>query len=254
MITGLLDCRPFVADSSRAEFLLKEDVVVVFAQDDSARLLDMAGEFHAISAVGAAMLREALNQDLERAARTLAEQYRTPEDVIRQDLLEFVTELENVGLLRRRGNTNRRPKWQQWTTGILGAALWLLQARFGSPVRRATRLMTLARISCRLFGWSRTVAAWQRAFSMRKSPTSYSAQEIDEFVRAAAACHILTVECKERGLACWALLRQAGVAAECVVGINLFPLEGHCWCEAGSIILSDYPDRCQTFFPVLRYS
>jgi Transglutaminase-like superfamily len=77
---------------------------------------------------------------------------------------------------------------------------------------------------------------------------------IDTAVRQAAARHILKVECKERALCCWVLARRAGVPAQLVVGICLFPLEGHCWCECGEWIFSDDRDRCASYHPVITYA
>jgi hypothetical protein len=59
--------------------------------------------------------------------------------------------------------------------------------------------------------------------------------------------------CKERALCCWALARAAGLAATLVVGLQLFPLAGHCWCEVGSWTLSDDRARCDLYTPVIRY-
>jgi len=49
------------------------------------------------------------------------------------------------------------------------------------------------------------------------------------------------------------LLRSAGVPAKLVVGLDLYPLAGHCWCEVGQHAFSDFPDRCESFTPVIRY-
>ena len=89
----------------------------------------------------------------------------------------------------------------------------------------------------------RHVGAWE--------PT---VQTIDAAVRGAASRHAFSVECKERSLSCWSLARAAGLPATVVLGINLFPVAGHCWCESGPWTLSDYEDRCQNFTPVVRYA
>jgi hypothetical protein len=73
-------------------------------------------------------------------------------------------------------------------------------------------------------------------------------------IRQLASGHPLPMACKERALACWLLLRWEGLAARLVVGLEFFPLVGHCWCEVGSLVLSDYPDHCEFYTPVLNYA
>jgi hypothetical protein len=119
-------------------------------------------------------------------------------------------------------------------------------------------LLSTAKLSIRLFGWVRTVAAWQRRFpaagSLIADGTEAAARGIDEAVCSAAAINPLGVACKERALACWALARTAGLPATLVIGIDLFPLTGHCWCEVGPWIVSDHPDNVTRYIPALRYS
>ena len=80
-----------------------------------------------------------------------------------------------------------------------------------------------------------------------------TASGIDKAVRAVAAHHPLHVECKERALSCWWLLHSADFSAQLVVGVDLFPLASHCWCEMGSFVLSDSQERCQRFTSVISY-
>src|SRR5262245_24645907 len=59
-----------------AEYFLPPDVILVTVEDGSARLLDMAGGFHAVPAVGARMLQETLTSGAAAAATRIAEDYR----------------------------------------------------------------------------------------------------------------------------------------------------------------------------------
>src|SRR5215831_9215666 len=109
-----------------------------------------------------------------------------------------------------------------------------------------------------LFGWPKTIASWHYYLqkyvpSSTVTESEQSAKDIDKVVRTVAARHLLHVECKERALSCWWLLYSAGFAAKLVLGVNLFPLECHCWCEVGQFVLSDDQDRCEQFTPVLSY-
>ena len=118
--------------------------------------------------------------------------------------------------------------------------------------------MTLAFLSIHLFGWPRTIAIWHH-YLQKHAPgraireLEQSAQDIDKIVRTVAACHLLHVECKERALSCWWLLYSVGFSAKLVLGVSLFPLGCHCWCEAGQFVFSDDQDRCEEFIPVLSY-
>lgn len=78
-------------------------------------------------------------------------------------------------------------------------------------------------------------------------------EAIDEKVRTIAAKHLLNIGCKERALCCWTLIRSYGLPVKLVLGVDLFPLASHCWCEFGSEILTDYSDRCERFTPILSY-
>jgi hypothetical protein len=72
-------------------------------------------------------------------------------------------------------------------------------------------------------------------------------------VRKTAARSLISVECKERALACLALARKNGIPAQLVVGVTHYPLQGHVWVESGGRIISDNPEHCQRFEPVARY-
>jgi hypothetical protein len=122
---------------------------------------------------------------------------------------------------------------------------------------RAALVLTLARLATASFGWARTIAAWQRSLGRAPARSSdideQAVRVVDQTVQRMAAKHPLPMACKERALSCWALTRWAGVPASLVIGLELFPLVGHCWCEAGSSILSDFDDHCETYTPIVRY-
>jgi hypothetical protein len=119
--------------------------------------------------------------------------------------------------------------------------------------------LALARLSFALFGWTRTVAVWQEAhahFPTRQAGVgdAETIRALDRIVRAAVAGHPIAVACKERALCSWSLARAAaGLHAALVVGIDLFPMAGHCWCEVGTQTLGDDRDRCDHFTPVGRW-
>jgi len=228
--------------------------------DGTARLLDLEGSFYAVSAVGAAMLREALDSGVAAAVRQTAAAYDVGLARVRADLLALLRDLGRKGVIRRRGNSAPRRDWRQRLAIVaIPPALTLVDRRlFQAPHRRAWSLLALAYLSISLFGWSATVRAWlghhRRMPIQRTTPVlSEQAARLDAVVRTVGAEHLLNVDCKERALACWAMLRAEGLPAEIVIGVDLFPFASHCWCELDGAILSDFVDRCERFTPVQRY-
>jgi len=247
-------------ESGKAEDTLAPDAVVVVAGDGSARLLDMAGQFYAVSAIGAQMLLVTLDKGRAEAARTVAERYGVEVRRAERDLGIFLNDLQERGLIRHRGRRRTSLKPPIGISSILLVPALLLLHRLVRPLRlRAWALLTLAWLSCRCFGWARTIRAWQRLY--RPQPVaawpSSTWQEkvgvVDEVVRLAAARHILKVECKERALCGWSLLHAEGIPAAIVVGITLYPFSGHCWCRSGDRVVGDDGGRCEGFIPVIEY-
>jgi Transglutaminase-like superfamily len=93
----------------------------------------------------------------------------------------------------------------------------------------------------------------QYAVPVNRRGAEDSAQEVDHAVRTVAATHPLALACQERALCCCLLLWRRGLPAKLVVGVNLYPLTSHCWCELEERTLSDDADTCARFMPVLTY-
>ena len=238
-----------------AEYVLAADTTLVLVADGTARLLDMGGGFFALSAVGARMLRGVLERGAAATVRELAERYGVAADQVQADLNSLLNELRRRRLLHR--GPSRRRGGSLWPALILGPWLRLARCfRFGKT--QAAALLILAYLSFAWFGWVRTVALWRRCFRAPSRRDGAPADgetfpALDRTVREAATGLPFRVACKERALCCWALVRSAGAPARLVVGLALFPLAGHCWCESGDGVLSDHEDRCRSFTPVIRY-
>jgi hypothetical protein len=238
--------------------ILAPDVVLVLDGEDAdrgGRLLDMAGQFHALSPVAARMLQLTLAEGRDQAARQIAAEYGVAESQVRGDLDTFLADLARQGFLGQ-GRRGARPAIGRVLALLQVPALLLVRFCVRSIYLQAVLLLALARLSFALFGWTNTVRVWARVLHSRGGAAVNEEQlvsEVDGAIRRAAAGLVLTAECKERGLCCWSLLRLHGVGADLVVGLSLYPTGGHCWCEAGTRTLSDDLDRCQTYTPVLRY-
>jgi hypothetical protein len=240
-------------------YFLPPDVILVTVDDGSARLLDMAGGFHAVPAVGALMLKETLTNGADAAVTRIATTYGVARQQVQNDLAVFLCELEKQGLLCSERSRRRGPG------GASGLARLLLRPSLEathrllrSPEAKARALLALARLSFALFGWARTVAVWKDAharFPARPAGErdGETIQALDQAVRAAVASHPVSVACKERGLCSWSLARAAGLHASIIVGVFLFPIAGHCWCEVGTQTLGDDRERCDEFTPAAQW-
>jgi Transglutaminase-like superfamily len=244
--------------TDRADYVLAPNVILLLLQDETARLLDLGGNFYAVTAIGAKMLQETFDRGTVGAVQSIAATYNIEARQVQADLDIFFQKLEKQRLIYRAGS--HQPLSKPSITLpflVLVPLLFFIHHCISSLKWRAWSLLTLARLSFRLFGWPATVAVWQRYHG--KVSKHEAAQEreliqrIDELIRLVAAKHVFDMGCKERSLCCWALLRSAGLPATLVLGINLFPLASHCWCESDQWTLSDYEDRCERFTPVMRY-
>jgi Transglutaminase-like superfamily/Coenzyme PQQ synthesis protein D (PqqD) len=240
--------------ASASALSLAPDVVFVQLEDGSARILDMGSGFYSLPALGARMLRGVLERDLAATVQELAGEFESPPDQMRADVEALLTKLRQRELLATGG---RRKRSRRGLGLLLGPCLLAIR---GLPLRclQAAALLVLAYLCFALFGWARTVRCWQRCarrFAPDRSRVDPSVLDaVDRAVRDLAASLPVPGACKERALSCWTLAHWAGQPATLVVGLDLFPLAGHCWCECGTRTLSDDAERCALFTPILQYS
>ena len=238
-------------------FCLSPDVILVTVDDGSARMLDMTENFHAVSAVGARMLQTTLAVGVESAIPLLAQHYHADRQQIAADLNSFLSDLESQGLLRRHGQRLAAGDRGRLVTKLMSGIIRIVHL-LPKPTTKAWLFLLLARLSFPLLGWTRTVQVWRQAHAHFPSHKAGDADKealevLDCTVRSTASGHLVTMMCKERALCCWALARAAGFDAALVVGIDLFPIAGHCWCEVGAATPGDDTDRIAKFAPVGRW-
>lgn len=222
------------------EYCLKQDVVL-FLQDGVARLLDLnRGRFYGLDSVSTRTLMLLLDRGLETAAGCIVSEYGVAEEQVRADLTKLMHDLQRKQLLDCQ----------------------LPQSHHPVPPSRLTTslLLTLAWISIRALGWSRTIRLWrrwQRPIDNNAASGDWetAVQVVDTAVREAAAKHILLpIACKERALVGWHILKTTfGLPAEVVIGINLYPFMAHAWVECGSWTVTDDRSHCEIFTPAARY-
>jgi hypothetical protein len=256
-MTALMSLAMPASGCDKTEYTLAPNVILVFVRDGTARLLDMGGNFYAVPAIGAQMLRATLEHGTAAAVRQVAARYDVACQQVEADLKAFCDRLQRQGIILG-SRSRQRKRGTGWSRFVLSPAFRWVNGCLRAQETKAKVLLGLARLSFAVWGWERTLGTWQAYFDRCERPGRPGEWEktvhtIDRAVRDAAAKHIFKVECKERALCCWALLRSAGLPASVVVGIDLFPLAGHCWCESGPYTLSDEPDRCAEFTPVARY-
>jgi hypothetical protein len=82
-----------------------------------------------------------------------------------------------------------------------------------------------------------------------RSPGTRSAspEAICRAVDVASVWYLKQVPCLQRSAAATCLLRQCGVAAELVLGVQLIPFRGHAWVEVKGRVVNDKPYICELY-------
>jgi hypothetical protein len=243
------------------EHCLAPDVALVVVWDGSGRLIDLCGDCYALPAGGTRLLELSLEIGTEAAAEQIATECAAPAGRVKADAEAFLGDLFGRGLLvrptERVAHGRRTSRLQaRAVAASVRCARWV----FRSDARRSAALLAIAYASIRLLGWARTVELWRAVFvatscaAERTGDATERLDAIEHTVREAISRSPFPVDCKARALCSWAMVRSAGRPARLVVGIDLFPFLGHCWCESESRVLGDGSDRCGRFNPVLQYS
>lgn len=234
--------------STGSEVQLAPDVVLLLLSDGSARILDFGGNFYAVSETAALMLNQTLEHGMESAAERIASTYGIEKSRAWDDLRRLVADLEKQGVLVG-------PQGQPSKERPNGGRNRFLACIHSLPLSlKSWALLGFGYLTIRKLGWPTTIRLFQ-AHHRKQGVTREKAdpQAIDGIIRSVAARYPVPVECKERALCCWSILRGMGLPATLVVGISLYPLESHCWCELEGNVLTDYLDKCERFTPVMTY-
>jgi hypothetical protein len=238
---------------STSEWALAAETAFVLLEDGSGRILNLEGSFYALTPTAARMLSEALSLDTAQAAQHIVDTYGIAPGRARGDLTSFLDGLHSQKLIQR--------NYPALTRGGANPSRWLLRImKYNDLLSRSTEsrcwaLLALAYIAIRRIGWPRTVATF-RAFHEAAATDSVPAPSVEAIaavVRSVTAGHLLPVNCKERSLTCWSLLKATGRSARLVIGVDFYPFASHCWCETDGNVVADFADRCEMYRPVFIY-
>jgi hypothetical protein len=224
------------------------DVVVVERPDGTSWLLHMSANTLRLDTDSTELLRSILDRGPDDSAREIAQRFDVDEEEVRRDVAGFVADLRKQRVLIADGDTNG----DRGLAGrVIDKALALADRR-----DRAWSFLLVARVAVALFGWAATIRAWERRYPQPDAPRDdpRALDVIDRVVRDTAARSLLHHECKERGLACLAMARRAGIAADLLIGLTYTPLAAHVWVECGDRIISDLPEHCAPYEKVMRYA
>ena len=234
--------------------------------DGSARLVDLDGAVSALDATATTMMEAALRLSEAEAVAELADVFGVEPRRIATDLQAVLADPIARGTLRSRprGLPRRVFQTRNQLASVLGALAVRLVGPRSDPKIQAWCALTAAHLSFRLAGWSPTVNTWiapGRADWGRTRRTAGNGSDelatldaITIAVTCAAARYPFPLDCKDRALAAFAMARAADLPARVVLGISLFPLALHAWCESGGRVVADQFDGyCDRYRPLRVY-
>ena len=239
-----------------ADYELHPEVVWVARPDASSRLLHLDGNTCGLDAGSTSLLHAILQHGVGRSSADLAARAAIPADDARHDVLAFVSDLRRQRIVRASGARVSNAEALRTRAARGFVALGVLACGAGARRRtwRAWGVLLAARSSIALFGWAKTRAAWERTFpppvGAHPPDRAGLTRTIDDIVRAVASRSLLHHQCKERALACLALVREAGIGSELIIGLAYTPLRAHVWVEAEGRVISDDPEHCRAFEPI----
>ncbi len=233
-------------------------------EDGSARIVDLDGAVAALDATATTMMEAALRFGEAGAVAELAGAFGVEPQRITTDLHAVLGDLVARGALS--SDASGLPRHASRTRRLVAWALSALAVRWvGADRARGIQpryALTAAYLSQRLAGWSCTLAAWSAlgrpGWGNARRPAGNSSDgtgDLDAIavaVTRAVARHPFPLDCKERALAAFALARAVGFPARIVLGISLFPLALHAWCESGGQVVADQLDGCCDRYTPLR--
>lgn len=214
--------------------------------DGRAVLLDLsAGKYVIFDQVATAMWRTLLSAGTrQEGVRRLTEEFDAPAASLESDLSEFARVCLQRGYLQREAPRHRK-SYQPLSvhkTALTLRAWWslLLTSR------------TLAKE-----GFARTYEAYS-GFAQPSAAAAESHALISRAERAFRRAENFFLlrkaprDCLPRSLALYRFLLSAGIPAEHVIGIQMYPFQAHAWVECQGLVLCDMRDHVSCFSELAR--
>lgn len=240
------------------DYILRPDVLCVEVWDGTSRVIDFGGESFGLNVTATRMLTTTLTLGSTAAIQQLFASSVISEEQICEDHASLFGDLVRRGVVQRKEMSQSNSNLKGFLPYVGGKLVESCCIRAATSRSALITLMTLGSIYVRCFGWAKTLRLWRRAVhnatAARVSGLEISIAQFSSNVKNALASCPVPVDCKVRALTSASVLSAAGMPAEIVIGIDLFPFLGHCWCECEGTAIADRIDRCTRFTPVIRHS
>ncbi len=247
---------PGLAGSSPDPCFLRDGVILILLADGSSCLLDFDGDFYRLSQRATRILVANLELGCSAAAEAIALPLAISADDAARASMKLIRRLKHLGLLVTDLTDGRRMchPLRKFVARFLHATSSI---RFGSRPRGIRLLLCSAWASMRIAGFGTTVEQWVQSNSASDKPFRSvwpSENQLAELVCESSLRLPLEISCKERALCVWRLVREAGIPAGLILGIDIAPFQAHFWCSSIGGVIGDDPEYCARFTPVFDFS
>lgn len=104
----------------------------------------------------------------------------------------------------------------------------------------------------RMHGFAKLHERVRRVEVHRSHATPFDAKTLAHLIDVACVLYFKPVLCLQRSAALTVLMRRYGLAAELVIGAQLFPFSSHAWVEWNGHVANDSPDKVRLFHVLER--
>ncbi|MDH3598270.1 MAG: lasso peptide biosynthesis B2 protein [Candidatus Tectomicrobia bacterium] len=266
--------------SSDVMYRLNDHVFQV-VENETSRLLDFErGRFYGLDCIGTQMFTLLLTAGRREAIARVAKKYDVPKSCVEADLDAIVRKLRTKRVLVSRQQQSKSARLLVGTLfsgvvclayrvsffpiGTIGSWITSQQrcdSRSSTGLSRGMVRLSLIMswMSLRVLGWTGTISLFKRWHHPQHQNALIDDNFlaiVDRYIREEAAGRFfLSMACKERAVTGYHILRAVyGLPATLTVGTRRYPFEAHAWVQCGDRVLTDDPEHCDMFTPVVTYS
>ena len=254
-----------------ADFYVYKKNVIVHCRNKQAQLFDFQnGHFYSLDLLGWQMLSSVLEVGFQKTLIALQHLYNVEPDRLEQDLHDLLKELTDYQLIvpvdrndsaKIKVGDQLRPIMIQ----ILRFQIWLIRKLINPgtepSVITVNLLLLLSWLSFRYLNWGTNLELWQQwhpqemQTDLNPDQTQQILTKVDRLIRTnAAGSFFFPMVCKERALVGYHLLRVFyRLPVQLVIGTALYPLQVHAWVAYQGQIITDDPEHCAYFDPIITY-